>query len=57
MRILHCAGKDDEHFVRAKLFSSGLAGQVWSFHNSMCELYAETDLAVCRAGAAVYRVL
>jgi UDP-N-acetylglucosamine--N-acetylmuramyl-(pentapeptide) pyrophosphoryl-undecaprenol N-acetylglucosamine transferase len=51
MRVLHCAGTRDETDARARLSASGLAGQVWGFHDSMWELYAESDIAVCRAGA------
>lgn len=51
MRVLHCAGVDDEEYARARLFSSGLAGRVWGFNDQLYDLYANADLAVCRAGA------
>ena len=52
VRVLHVAGRDAEAAVRAGYVRAGVPHEVVGFTADMARLYADTDLAICRAGAS-----
>jgi UDP-N-acetylglucosamine--N-acetylmuramyl-(pentapeptide) pyrophosphoryl-undecaprenol N-acetylglucosamine transferase len=51
-RVVHLAGRDDADRVRAAYAAGGVDAEVHPFSSEMASVYAATDLAICRAGAA-----
>jgi UDP-N-acetylglucosamine--N-acetylmuramyl-(pentapeptide) pyrophosphoryl-undecaprenol N-acetylglucosamine transferase len=52
IRVIHLSGVADEETVRSAYEKAGVDHLVFSFAHNMAELYAETDFAICRSGAA-----
>jgi UDP-N-acetylglucosamine--N-acetylmuramyl-(pentapeptide) pyrophosphoryl-undecaprenol N-acetylglucosamine transferase len=52
VNVLHLTGPTDEAVVRKAYGDAGVDAQVMAFSQRMGELYARSDLAICRAGAA-----
>lgn len=52
LRVIHLSGVADEQAVREAYAARGVAAQVHAFTSDMASVYAATDLAVCRSGAA-----
>lgn len=50
--ITHLTGVEDEETVRTCYENAGIPHRVAAFDHNMAAIYQETDLAVCRAGAA-----
>jgi UDP-N-acetylglucosamine--N-acetylmuramyl-(pentapeptide) pyrophosphoryl-undecaprenol N-acetylglucosamine transferase len=50
--ITHLTGRNDEEEVRTCYEKAGVPHRVAAFEHNMAAVYRETDLAVCRAGAA-----
>lgn len=50
--VTHLTGRPDEDEVRACYEKAGVPHRVAAFEHNMAQVYRETDLAVCRAGAA-----
>ncbi|MFT5125859.1 MAG: UDP-N-acetylglucosamine--N-acetylmuramyl-(pentapeptide) pyrophosphoryl-undecaprenol N-acetylglucosamine transferase [Kiritimatiellia bacterium] len=50
--VIHLTGQADEERIRARYHEAGISCEVKSFVHDMTRVYAETDLAICRAGAA-----
>lgn len=52
IEVTHLTGVADEEDVRKRYERAGVPHKVASFVGDMSEIYARTDLAICRAGAA-----
>ncbi len=50
--VTHLTGHEDEESVRTCYENAGIPHRVAAFEHNMAGVYHETDLAVCRAGAA-----
>lgn len=50
--VTHLTGREDEAEVRGCYEKAGVPHRVAAFEHEMAGVYRETDLAVCRAGAA-----
>jgi UDP-N-acetylglucosamine--N-acetylmuramyl-(pentapeptide) pyrophosphoryl-undecaprenol N-acetylglucosamine transferase len=51
-QVVHLAGQADEMEVRRRYQQAGLPAAVYGFTQDMASIYQQTDLAICRAGAA-----
>jgi UDP-N-acetylglucosamine--N-acetylmuramyl-(pentapeptide) pyrophosphoryl-undecaprenol N-acetylglucosamine transferase len=51
-QVVHLSGHDDEHEVRAFYEKAKVHAAVYGFTQDMATIYAQTDLAITRAGAA-----
>ncbi len=51
LKIQHQAGKADYESVKKAYEEKGISAEVFDFVHNIHELYAKTDLIVCRAGA------
>jgi UDP-N-acetylglucosamine--N-acetylmuramyl-(pentapeptide) pyrophosphoryl-undecaprenol N-acetylglucosamine transferase len=51
-QVVHLAGQKDEIAIRQAYEAAGLPAAVYGFTQDMASIYAKTDLAICRAGAA-----
>ena len=52
LRVIHLTGKADEEKVKAFYEKAGVNHRTQAFAHDMAAIYAETDLAICRSGAA-----
>jgi UDP-N-acetylglucosamine--N-acetylmuramyl-(pentapeptide) pyrophosphoryl-undecaprenol N-acetylglucosamine transferase len=52
VKVIHLAGTADETAVRKVYESAGVCHEVHGFAQDMGAIYAATDLAICRSGAA-----
>lgn len=52
LRVIHLTGVKDEEMVRTRYAEAGVNADVRAFTHDMPALYAATDLAICRSGAA-----
>jgi UDP-N-acetylglucosamine--N-acetylmuramyl-(pentapeptide) pyrophosphoryl-undecaprenol N-acetylglucosamine transferase len=50
--VIHLTGQADETRIRERYDEAGISCEVSSFVHDMPRVYNETDLAICRAGAA-----
>ena len=50
-RIIHVAGPDHEHAVKAAYARAGVQAEVYGFHNRMDDLYRRSRLVIARSGA------
>jgi UDP-N-acetylglucosamine--N-acetylmuramyl-(pentapeptide) pyrophosphoryl-undecaprenol N-acetylglucosamine transferase len=50
-RLIHVAGPEHAAHIRSLYQRSGVAAEVYGFHNHMQELYRRSRLVVCRSGA------
>lgn len=50
-RFIHQTGAADEKWVRKAYEESGATFSVQAFYNNMADLYTQSDLIICRAGA------
>ena len=51
LRILHLAGEADAERMRALYTKAGISAEVHGFITDMAPIYAQADIALCRAGA------
>jgi UDP-N-acetylglucosamine--N-acetylmuramyl-(pentapeptide) pyrophosphoryl-undecaprenol N-acetylglucosamine transferase len=49
--VIHLSGNDDPEPIRQAYESGGIRCECYSFFEKMGELYSQTDMALCRAGA------
>lgn len=52
IHVIHLTGASDESAVRTAYEQAGVPHEVHAFTTQMAQLYAATDLAVCRSGAS-----
>jgi UDP-N-acetylglucosamine--N-acetylmuramyl-(pentapeptide) pyrophosphoryl-undecaprenol N-acetylglucosamine transferase len=52
IQVVHLAGREDEERVRRDYTAVGIPHEVHRFAQSMTDIYEQTDLAICRSGAA-----
>lgn len=52
VQVIHLAGVADEEAVRKAYAEAGVSARVHAFSDDMAGIYAATDLAICRSGAA-----
>ena len=52
IQIIHLTGVADEEAVRKVYVDAGVPARVHAFTDDMTAIYAATDLAICRSGAA-----
>ncbi len=52
LRAIHLAGAADEKAIRSTYEASGIPHEVHAFVSDMAPVYASSDLAICRSGAA-----
>jgi len=52
IQVIHLAGVQDESALKEIYAGAGVAASVHGFTSDMAAIYAVTDLAICRAGAA-----
>jgi UDP-N-acetylglucosamine--N-acetylmuramyl-(pentapeptide) pyrophosphoryl-undecaprenol N-acetylglucosamine transferase len=50
--VIHLTGQADEAHIRERYEAAGISCEVSGFVHDMPRVYNETDLAICRAGAA-----
>jgi UDP-N-acetylglucosamine--N-acetylmuramyl-(pentapeptide) pyrophosphoryl-undecaprenol N-acetylglucosamine transferase len=52
LRVVHLTGNQDRESVQDRYTDAGVEAEVLAFSSDMGGIYAETDLAICRAGAS-----
>ena len=52
IQVIHLTGVADEEAVRKVYADAGVPARVHAFSSDMASIYAVTDLAICRSGAA-----
>ncbi len=52
LQVIHLTGRDDESAVAEAYRAAGLPHRVMAFCDDMADLYACSDLAICRSGAS-----
>ena len=51
-KVIHLTGSKDESYVRGEYEKAGVDAEVHPFISDLTEIYSQTDLAICRSGAA-----
>lgn len=52
LRVIHLAGLQDSEFLKAGYAAAGVDARVEGFVHDMAAVYTQSDLALCRSGAA-----